>query len=225
MELSTHFLSFQIFDQNLHTLYHRLRVSAFKIFDLVQSEINLINIYNPKNGNILEAENKYEFESFQETLRNLNNIVYYNSLLLGSYSIFETSFKNLCKFVEEYSNPKIEPFKIQNDTLSDCRKYLFDSGLVDFKSKEIKAKYDEITKVKKLRNLIAHNNSNLIRDKFNKIEKQPNYKLFKRQPCLTVMNNGQVYINDDEYIKIFIEESEKFIKLIIGELKRYSTKH
>jgi len=35
------------------------------------------------------------------------------------------------------------------------------------------------------------------------------------------MNTGQVYVNDDEYLKRFIKESAEFIKLIIIKLKKH----
>ena len=219
MELNTHHFSYNILQQPIESFYHRLRVSASKIFKLVDEEIKNKNIYNPKNGHIIELENKEEFELFQETLRNLNNIVYFNSLLLGSYSIFETSFKHICEFVEKHSNTNLKPFSPGRKILHYCRQYLSDSKLVDFTRKEIDSKYTYLTEVNELRNLIAHYNGNLIKEKGKSLEHQPDYKQFHKKH-LTIMNNGQVYINDDVYIKQFIKISEDFIKLIINELKK-----
>ena len=221
MELNTHNSSYNILEQHIESFYHRLRVSASKIFILVEDEISFKNIYSPKKGFIVQSDNKIEFELFQETLRNLNNIVYFNSLLLGSYSIFETSFKRLCEFVEEHSNPRLKPFNTDRKILQSCRQYLSDSKLVDFTRKEFDSKYTYLIEANDLRNLIAHYNGNLIKEKRKSIEHQPEYKQFHKK-YLTIMNDGQVYINDDVYIKNFIKISGDFIQLIIKELKKNS---
>jgi len=221
MKLNTHHFSFNILEQTIESMYHRLRVSASAIFKLVDEEINFKNIYSPKNGYIVETYNKKEFEIFQETLRNLNNIVYFNSLLLGSYSIFETSFKHVCAFVEKHSNSNLDPFNPDRKILQYCRQYLSDSKLVDFTRKEFDSRYTYLTEVNDLRNLIAHYNGNLIKEKGKSIQHQPDYKKLHKK-YLTIMNNGQVFINDDEYIKKFIKTSEGFIKLIIKEFKNNS---
>jgi len=221
MKLNTHHFSFDILDQTIESMYHRLRVSASAIFKLVDEDINFKNIYSPKNGCVVETDNKSEFEIFQETLRNLNNIVYFNSLLLGSYSIFETSFKLICEFAEKHSNPKLAPFNPKIKILQSCRQYLSDSKLVDFARKDIDSKYTYLTEVNDLRNLIAHYNGNLIREKGKSIQHQPDYMKFHKK-YLTIMNNGQVFINDDEYIIKFINTSEGFIRLIIKEFKNNS---
>lgn len=77
-----------------------------------------------------------------------------------------------------------------------------------------------ITKVNKLRNLIAHHNGNLIKDKKKPISQQPNFKLYNSDKRLVIYSNGQVYIDDSDYIKEFIKISEELLKLIIAKLKR-----
>ena len=219
MELKPHFYSFDELEYNVRHLYGSLRRSSENIYNLVDNEINEKGIYKPKIGSIVFTEKQKEFESFQEILRNLNNFIYFNSLLLGSYSIFEVTIKDICIFVDEFSNPKFEFEEPKRSIIKNCRKFLKDSKLVDFSNNLIDAKYTNILKIGKVRNLIAHKNGNIIQDKTKLIEQQTNYKLFKSMKYLTILQNGQVYINDEELLKDFIKDSEIFISLIIKDLK------
>jgi len=219
MELKPHFFAFDILESNIHHLYHSLYRSSSSIYRLVQNEIQFKGIYNPKTDSIIDSENKKEFESFQEILRNLNNFIYFNSLLLGSYSIFEVAFKEICKFVEEHSNPQKEFNQPNRLILKSCRKYLTDSTFVNFSGKEIDAKYINLLKIGDVRNLFAHENGNIMQDKTKNLEEQQNYNLVKSIKELTILQNGQIYINNEDFIEHFIQESESFINLIIKQLK------
>jgi hypothetical protein len=219
MELKPHYFAFDILESNIEHLYHSLYRSSSSIYRLVQNEIQFKGIYNPKTDSIINSENKKEFESFQEILRNLNNFIYFNSLLLGSYSIFEVVFKEICKFVEEYSTPQKEFNQPNRAILKSCRKYLTDSTFVNFSGKEIDAKYINLLKIGDVRNLFAHENGNIMQDKTRNLEEQQNYNLVKSIKELTILQNGQIYINNEDFIENFIQESESFINIIIKQLK------
>lgn len=219
MELKPHYFAFEILESNIEHLYHSLYRSSSSIYRLVQNEIQFKGIYNPKTDSIINSDNNKEFESFQEILRNLNNFIYFNSLLLGSYSIFEVVFKEICEFVEEYSTPQKEFNQPNRSILKSCRKYLTDSTFVNFSRKEIDSKYIYLSKIGDVRNLIAHKNGNIMQDKTINLEQQQSYNLFKSMKELTILQNGQIYINNEDFIEHFIQESESFINLIINQLK------
>lgn len=220
MELKTPYFAFTILESEIENTYHGLRLTTFKILNLVQNEINIKGIYNPEIHTIIKSEDNEKFESFQEILRNLNNVVYYNSLLLSSFSIFEMALKQLCLFVEEYSSPRLAFTHPNREILKRCRGYLADSGLVNLSITNIDSKYVSICELNKLRNLIAHYNGNLIQERKKDLVLQKDYKVFKSHKYLTIMNNGQVYINNANYIKDFIDDCQEFIRLIILELKK-----
>ena len=60
-----------------------------------------------------------------------------------------------------------------------------------------------------------------LKHKNRKLVNQDNYTQLHNDKFLTIMNTGQVYVNDDEYLKRFIKESAEFIKLIIIKLKKH----
>lgn len=82
--------------QNIEILYDRLKLSTYNILKMVETETDFKGIFNPKKDVLFDNEFNSEFLDFQSLLKNLNNIVYYNSLILISYSVFEYSFKHIC---------------------------------------------------------------------------------------------------------------------------------
>ena len=219
MELKTHPFSYHILESRIDHLYRSLFRSSNEIYKVVQNEIRLKGIYNPETDSIGSSENKKEFEAFQQLLRNLNNFVYFNSLLLGSYSIFEFAFIEICEFIDENSSPKHEYDRNKRAIIKNCRRYLRDSKLVNVTSTEIDSKYTKLAKIGKLRNLIAHKNGNILKIKTKELEEQENFNLFSSMQELTILQNGQVYINDHHLLKSFNEDSYAFLKLIIKQLK------
>jgi hypothetical protein len=58
-----------------------------------------------------------------------------------------------------------------------------------------------------------------MQDKTRNLEEQQNYNLVESIKELTILQNGQIYINNEDFIEHFIQESESFINLIIKQLK------
>ena len=219
-KLKTHAFSFEILEKGIEDIYCRLQYSTHTIFNMVQNDIYKKGYYNPKWNTIIESKNKKAFEDYQELLRNLNSEIYYYSLLLVSFSSFEISLKQICLFIEQYSEPKY-PFDPPNRLiLKNCRDFINSSKLVDMTEKEIDSNYSFLTKINDLRNLIAHNNGNLIQNRNLGLESQKYYRVFNSEKFLTINLNGQVYINDDEYIKEFNRRSKEFLNNIINTLKK-----
>ena len=122
-------------------------------------------------------------------------------------------------FIEQHLDPKFE-FELPNrKILKNCRKYIASSKLVDMTNRKIDKIYGNLLQINEMRNLIVHNNGNLIQNKGIPIELQQNYDYYKKHDYLTISYNGQVFINNDKYIADFINESEEFINLIIEGLK------
>lgn len=210
----------QTLGPSVELLYMRLQISMHKVISLVESENQLNGFYNPKTDIILETDDNKEFERFQSLVKGLNNHVYLNGLILSSYSIFEHSLKSICYYVSEYFEGADEFKDSSRDILRNCIKYLKRTGLINFDNKKIDKYYVQITNVNKLRNLIAHFNGNIIKDRNKPIKEQENYLLFKSDKRLIILPNGQIYIDDSEYIITFIKNSEEYLNRIIAELKK-----
>jgi hypothetical protein len=222
MEFEPPYFAFEKLESDVEFLYQNLNRSSSRIYGLVQNEIQFSGIYNPKTDCINISSAKKEFESFQEILRNLSTFVYFNSLLLVSYSFFEVTFKEICLFVEEYSKPRKIFDQPKRSILKECRRYLDESTLVNFSSHDIETKYAYLSQIGEIRNLLAHHNGNILQDKTKKLEDQKNFVLYNsmKNKGLSILQNGQAYINDEVFIKRFIHESESFINLIIKQLDK-----
>lgn len=207
-------------DQNIDILYDRLKLSMHNILNMVEAEIDFKGIFNPKKDKLFGSDYNDEFLNFQFLLKNLNNIVYYNSLILISYSIFEYSFKLVCRSCQDHLNPSIAFKDPKSNVLHNCRVYLSQEiKLIDFKQVGLEDLYTKILNVSKLRNLITHHNGNLFKDKSTPLIKQKDYDLFNSDNKLIVLGSGQVFIDDSEYIQSFIRDSETFLKILIKTLK------
>lgn len=214
-----------VFDQNflefkIEPRYARLLHSAAKIIKAAQEETDSKNIYDPKKHSLVETENREEFKEYQTRIRNLNNYIYYNSLLLVSYSIFEHCLEDVCLFIDEKNLSQELYKKPERDILKENYMYLLGkTGLIELPDPELDRCYNEISDANKLRNLIAHHNGNLIKDKDRALEKQVNYKVFNKNKSLSICKNGQIYINNPAYILDFIHIFHKFLYIIIEKIK------
>ena len=212
-------IHFQIIRSNLDSLYMRLVLSTDKIIKMVEHENDSKGFYNAKKYKIIECDNISEFEKFQSTIKGLNNYIYYNSLILSSYSVFEHSLKLICNFINDHFALSEKFIDNHRDILGNSINYIKRTQFVDFNEKEIDRNYMHIKNVNKLRNLIAHHNGNLFKDKSKSLENQPNYNLYKSDKRLIIISNGQLYIDDSDYISSFVEKSEIFLSLIVEKLK------
>lgn len=210
----------QTLGPGIESLYVRLQLSMHKVINLVEDENRFKGFYNPKQDIIQECDNISEFKQFQSLIKGLNNYIYYNSLILSGYSIFEHSLKSICHYINDYFVNADKFEDVNRDILGNCIAYIKRTELVDFSEKEIDKFYMQINDTNKLRNLIAHFNGNLIKDKSKTLEEQTNYKLFKLDKRLIIIPNGQIYIDDSQYIISFVANSERFLKYIIEELKK-----
>jgi RNase P/RNase MRP subunit p30 len=104
--------------------------------------------------------------------------------------------------------------------LKSCKNYLCkETKLIDFKQDELETIFHKILNINRLRNLIAHHNGNLIKDKSKSLEAQKDFNIFNLNKQLKIYTNGQVYINNSEYIKNFIQDSRAFMHILVEQLK------
>lgn len=213
-------MHFDILDSEIDDIYLRLHVSSKNILRFVENLNNSKGFFNPKRDSIVETENIDEFKRFQSIVKNLDNYIYYNSLLLVCCSILEHSLKEICFFIENHSDPQKIFNNPNTDILNKCLSFIDDSKLVNFKSRQTEKTVLQIKQVQKLRNLIAHYNGNLMQEKCKVLTKQKYFHLFDSDKRLLILDNGQVYINDSEYITSFIICSESLLRGILNDIKK-----
>jgi len=209
--------SWQVLRNSVDSHYMDLKISMRKILNVVQEQYKYRNIDIPKTDEIVECDNIDEFEEYQSILRNLESYIYFNSLILISVSSFEYSLKTICYFISKKLEPNEkykEPYK---DVIGTSINYLKKTDCWIEDSESFSSKLKTIVT---LRNQIAHHNGKLsIRNRTQELEDMDKFKLLNKEKFITIYSNGQLYINDPEYIISFNSDSHKFLLNIIEKLK------
>jgi hypothetical protein len=185
------------------------------VLKVVSKENDFKCHYNPKQQIIVEVANNDDFIKFQSWLRNLNNYVYYNSLILSSYSLFEYSLILICYYIDKYIDPTKKFKEPRKDIFKSCVQYIISTIPIHFEDEELQVCYQEIDNVRKLRNLIAHHNGSLDN------KKQEEFSFVTKDKRLVIIDNKQVYIDDSAFIREFTSISKKFLDLILVATKNH----
>jgi hypothetical protein len=144
----------------------------------------------------------------------------YNPSLLVLYGFFENWLKELCKFHHErkFSQIKVSDLAGSN-YIEKSRRYLILVAEINLNS--VDKEWQQIQAIQKIRNCIAHNNSNVITNKNVPIEKQDLYKLLDNDERIHLDNKqGDFYIKDKKFILEVIDLFRFYLKKLTIELSK-----
>lgn len=218
-------MKFSATDIDFEILESKIRFFDIKFELFISNSIRTIEDENIFKGffdsnihKISESENEKEFIDFQSFLKNHNNKIYIYSMTLMILSAFETSLKTICYFVQDHSIPYLPFNEPHQKILNSCKKYL--SNAIDFKISGINNRFAKIERLNVVRNLIAHNDGNLIRNKKIPLERQIHFKQIKADKMYHIHSTGQIYITDTSYISNTNQDCNLIIKSLIDQLKK-----
>ena len=157
-------------------------------------------------------------EGIIELAHNLQNEVFYNSLLVISFSFVEFALAELCRMLQPYIEKEIKPYyQFRNEYgIDKSKNYIqeaFDINIAESKY------WSKLQAVKKHRHLIIHNAGNVMVDYDSKLENQPDYKLYKANSKLDVTETGFIFIGDINYVHETLKDSIEFIKEVNDKIK------
>jgi len=164
--------------------------------------------------------NDYTHYSFYHTT------LIYHSLFISIFSYFEIELKFLCNLAQKLYNPKIKLEDLKGKSEIDrYRKYL--ELIINLESASNKLKiWGTINHFQKLRNLIVHNNNNVIKDKSKPIESQELYNYINNETEISFdKKNGNFNIEKPSYINKFCENIKDYLCNLIDELKKQKISH
>ena len=143
----------------------------------------------------------------------------YNPLLLILYGQFENWLKKLCDLDSHKGFSKVRVKDLAGSNyIEKSRRYL--ELVADINLDDTKLDWQKITQIQKIRNCIAHNDSNIIKDKSIPIEKQELYKTILNDNRLEFDKiKGDFYIKEPEFLLITIELIKKYLLTVIGKIK------
>ena len=105
-----------------------------------------------------------------------------------------------------------------NNYIEKSRRYL--EIVAEINLDDTKLEWQKITQIQKLRNCIAHNDANIVKDKSIPIEKQELYKTLINDNRLEFdKTNGDFYIKEPEFLLDTIELIKKYLITVIDKLK------
>jgi hypothetical protein len=143
----------------------------------------------------------------------------YNPLLLTIYGQFENWLKKLCDLDSRKGFSKVKVADLAgNNYIEKSRRYLTLVAEIDLE--DTKLEWQRITEIQKIRNSIAHNDANIIRDKSKPIEKQELYKTLLDDTRIEFdKTKGGFYIKEKEFLLDTIVLIKKYLLTVISKLK------
>jgi hypothetical protein len=191
-----------------------VEIDFLKVADSkIKAEILTFREYLIDSSNFFErnanAENelKRDEESFKKFL--------YNSQLLTYYAFLEAWLKDLCDCHHKLGFNRI--------TIKDLagRNYIEKSMLYlekvgDFHLENLKGEWIRIQNLQQIRNLIAHNNSNIVKDLNIPIDKQSQYQLISKEKSIKLdLSTGDFYIKEKEFLLDVLDLFQLYLSKII----------
>ena len=139
----------------------------------------------------------------------------FNSSLLSIYALLENWLKKLCDYEYErgFSTIKVSDLAGRN-YIEKSKNYFEKVAGIDLS--DLNMKWQKIKEIQNIRNLIAHNNANLIKDKEKPIDKQPIFQLINRIDHIQLNDKtGDFFIKDKTFIIDFLQVIKKYLIEII----------
>jgi len=150
-----------------------------------------------------------------ELQENIRNKFILNSLLVSAYSFLESSLNLLCRYIDNTLKPmkRLPPFR--NLSLPACKEYFKEKIGIDLEQSPY---YTELDTIRKIRNVIVHNSSNIRTDEGRPVEAQNDYELFNETKSLDVTRTGYIFIPDMTLIENFIDQSIEFLEFVKNKI-------
>lgn len=178
-------------------------------------------IETEKQEQQVQAEEVHEIEidgelgeELSQLLTNLQNRVFYNSLLITAYSFLEYALTEYCRMLENYIEADVGPYHSyeKGKGIDKSKAYLKEAFEINISDQK---EWSQLKTYGKVRNLIIHNDGNIITDSEKALNEQNDFKELNKIPELDITETGYIHIQDVEYIKSLLEKSTTFLNSVI----------
>lgn len=218
-------------------------LSTFKVFGkLIELELRDLRQFIEEitlffETKILEIEDSYQFalkdvnpeekdyieDLFVDDFHKYGKIFpkqYYNPILLSLFGSFENWLKRLCELEGSRSFSQVDVTDLSgNNYIEKSRKYLKLVSELDLSDADLL--WQKISQIQKIRNLIAHNESNIWIHKNNDLNKQELYTLISKDDRIEFNSyNGDFYIKDKAFLVEIIQLVNDYLNILIDKLNQ-----
>ncbi|MBL7979868.1 MAG: hypothetical protein JNN12_16140 [Bacteroidetes Order II. Incertae sedis bacterium] len=179
----------------------------------IKTEILTFRKYLSESSNFFDneteagSESKRNEESYKKFL--------YNSQLLTYYAFFEAWLKELCDCHHRLGFNRMTVKDLAGRNYIEKSKLYFEK-VADFHLGDLREEWHRIQTLQQIRNLIAHNNSSIIKNSDNPINKQPQYQLICNEKSIKLdMSTGDFFINENRFLLDVLDLIQLYLSKII----------
>ncbi len=143
----------------------------------------------------------------------------FNPLLLIIYGMFENWLKKLCDLDGKRGFSKVKVKDLAgNNYIEKSRRYL--TIVSELNLDHVNPEWQKITTIQKIRNCIAHHNSNIYKDKSKRLEEQVLYNLISTDNRIDLnQSTGDFSISKKDYLLDAIAVIKKYLFTVISKLE------
>lgn len=159
-------------------------------------------------------------EAFAKAMTDLSNQTVYNALFIKTNSYLEWALVEVCRLAGLYLNVDYKNYKTERGGIFKVKQFLEEQLNIKIAIGE----WSRFNVNQEIRNLIVHNNANIITDYSKKFADQKHYQLVEtNKKHFDVSETGFIFINEMDYIIESHKVATDFIRQtadsIIKELK------
>lgn len=219
-------LKFDIFQRMIQFELDNIKSFIEEISEYIDEKKN--EIEKDYNSAVTDFQSENNIESnvdpaffFGDEIHRYNEVFpkhYYNPLLLSIYGLFENWLKRLCDLDSRrgFSTVKVNDLAGGN-YIEKSRRYL--TIVAELNLEETETIWQKIKQTQKIRNAIAHNDSNIKTDKNRDITKQELFSLLSKDKRIVLNESiGSFFINDKEFLFEVIDLITKYLNIVITKL-------
>ena len=215
---------FQMSSRKIQFELNNIKTFIEEISDYIIDKKREIESEYDKVLNDIQSEDESEPDPafyFDDEIYKYNEIFpkhHFNPLLLSIYGLFENWLKRLCDIDSRrgFSNVKVSDLA-GGSYIEKSRKYL--KIVAELNLEETEKVWQKIKTIQKVRNAIAHNDSNIKTDKSKELSKQDLFPiLMKDKRIILNKNTGSFYIAEKSYLFEVIDLISKYLDFVIKNL-------
>ncbi len=144
----------------------------------------------------------------------------YNSQLLTYYAFFETWLKKMCEYHYKLGLNDIGVNDLSGRNYIEKSKRYF-KKVAGFQLEDLEQEWERIQIIQQVRNLIAHNNSSIIKNSKLKIKEQPQFLLIKNEKLIKLdLSTGDFFIQDSSYLLEVLDLFQSYLSKIIHKIDK-----
>jgi hypothetical protein len=200
------------FIRNLPIIYD-LKFDPIKAFlnhnqELILEQKNHV-VKNIRKWDLIKSDDPIfpsGFERYEDDVMLVGefNQILNTSILLTVYGMFENELYTLCCAAGKIVNSKLTPKDLSGrNYIGQCRKYL--DKIVELDLTRVDPLWNELIKIQRLRNAIAHNNRRL------KVPEPDIIDYISRTDGLRIDHLNEIYIENDAFMYSFVNKVIEFL--------------